>query len=361
MIENQTKTSPRVGKPYNISIISIGILAVFILAVKLFLASALPNKQKLHALDLSNESILNAVNQQRSLRNLVTLNTNSKLNGAAQYKANDMQSRHYFAHIDPDGHYIWDKIVAEGYYPYTQLGENLAIEFYDTESLVSAWMNSPTHRANLLNESFRDQGMGLSLGTPSQGQYYSAVANTFGTLANSSAPKAAPTPTLTTKPKPKPSPKPTPTPKTLGNNTPTPTPTPVQTPSFVPTASPTPILEPTHTPTPTYVSFEIRRSPASENSQENFKTPSHEQTTTTPVSDSGKSTPGVVGTQKNLDVTDYDVNRYLILFCGIILLILALSDIKKSVEEKLSHLDKKVNNLVILIISIIVIAFMYWL
>src|SRR6185295_6364599 len=74
---------------------------------------------------------------------------------------------------------------------YLQLGENLAIEFYDTDSLVSAWMNSPTHRDNILQEGFKDQGMALTFGDSAQGQYHSAIANTFGTLAFSAQPKTA--------------------------------------------------------------------------------------------------------------------------------------------------------------------------
>ena len=112
---------------------------------------------------------------------------------AAQSKTDDMQARHYFAHVDPDGHYIWDKIVADGYTPYLELGENLAIEFYDTDSLISAWMNSPEHRANILNDGFQDQGMGLTFGNPATGQYHSAIANTFGTLAPAAKAKPAQT------------------------------------------------------------------------------------------------------------------------------------------------------------------------
>jgi len=151
-------TNPGLIKPH-----TVGLLLVFFLTVKLFLTIATPISRPL-ASDLTTDNILQAVNQQRSLRNLTTLNLNGKLAMAAQSKTDDMQARHYFAHVDPDGHYIWDKIVADGYTPYLELGENLAIEFYDTQSLVSAWMNSPEHRANILNDGFQDQGMGLTFG-----------------------------------------------------------------------------------------------------------------------------------------------------------------------------------------------------
>jgi uncharacterized protein YkwD len=116
------------------------------------------------ASDLTVENIMAAINKERDLRNLALLKTDSRLTQAAQFKSDDMQARHYFSHTNPEGEYIWPKIVEYGYSPYVQLGENLAIEFYNTESLVSAWMNSPTHRANVLQENFKDQGMGLTFG-----------------------------------------------------------------------------------------------------------------------------------------------------------------------------------------------------
>src|SRR5208337_2857559 len=100
-------------------------------------------------------------------------------------------------------------------------GENLAIEFYDTDSLVSAWMNSPEHRANILNAGFQDQGMGLALGNPADGQYYSAITNTFGTLAPIPKAQASPAPAATAPVAEAPAPKaktaPASKPKTLGS------------------------------------------------------------------------------------------------------------------------------------------------
>lgn len=132
------------------------------------------------ASDLTTSNIADAVNQQRTSRNITALTYNTKLAAAADYKANDMITRNYFSHVDPDGHYIWDKIVAEGYTPYTVLGENLAIDFPDTQGLIDAWINSPTHRANILNSAFKDQGVGVAFGNSSIGQYSDAIANTFG-------------------------------------------------------------------------------------------------------------------------------------------------------------------------------------
>jgi|GEM_PF-1837182 len=170
------------------------------------------------ASDLTTSNIASAINNERTQRNIPALNYNSKLAAAAQYKASDMIARKYFSHVDPDGHYIWDKIVAEGYAPYTILGENLAVDFSDTEGLVAAWMDSPTHRENILNANFVDQGIGVAFGNTANGEFSSSIANTFGAQPAHAAPQPQPTP----QPAPKPAPKPTPQPQPLPNPKPVP-------------------------------------------------------------------------------------------------------------------------------------------
>ena len=315
-------------------------------------------KAEIQASDLTLENIIAAVNKERTIRNLSALNTDSRLSAAAQYKSDDMQARHYFSHTDPEGNYIWGKITEKGYTPYLQLGENLAIEFYNTESLVSAWMNSPTHRANLLNEGFKDQGMGLNLGEPAQGQYYSSIANTFGTLLPAkksekpvTQPKAAPAQVnaLPTSP----APKPTEESKTIKSA------------AAKPETAETP-PEPQQTresATPAYTPpAEAPRSSkqlAVEQNAQNFALPPEDQPTATAApQDNGAL---VSPTQNTQALTAYQINRYLMLGLGLLLLFMILSDIKKMLSEKFAHLDKKINNLVLLILSLLVIGVMYWL
>jgi hypothetical protein len=132
------------------------------------------------ASDITTSSIATAVNNERSQRNLTTLNYNSSLAQAAQYKAQDMIDNNYFSHTDPKGNYIWSTDAADGYTPYTTLGENLAINFSDTTSLMSAWIDSPEHRQNILNPAFQDQGVGVSTGDKSKNQFDITIANEFG-------------------------------------------------------------------------------------------------------------------------------------------------------------------------------------
>lgn len=208
-------------KPRVITLTLAAIAALF-LSLRILSGLLSPSAQ-IRALDLSTENILQAVNRERGSRNLALLNTNGLLSSAADYKAHDMITRKYFAHTDPEGQYIWPKIASLGYAPYSMLGENLAIEFYSTDSLVQAWMDSPTHRANILQEGFRDQGMGLAFGSTQNGEYGTSIANTFGTLLPK---KPTPPPPAPAPAKPKPAPVTKPAPKKVVTVPPKPKPAP---------------------------------------------------------------------------------------------------------------------------------------
>lgn len=367
----ETKTNKHFSLILKVEIIAF--LAVLFFVLKLSFG-VLASTNKIEASDLTISNILEAVNQERRLRNIPTLTPNSKLSNAAQFKAEDMITRNYFAHVDPDGNYIWPKIAAEGYSPYLQLGENLAIEFYNTESLVAAWMNSPTHRANLLNEGFKDQGMGLSFGTG--GQYNSSVANTFGTLQPSkktqpknptpapkkeiipetpkpvetiaTTPAEKPTPketTITQKTPPKPNP-----PKPITNPIPTTTPT-----TTNPTTTNTVITQKTGNPIKPRTSPNEPdvKSEATEQVTENYNNQTQSTATTT------SSQPVINTTREKTDKTN---NRYLILTFGLIILYILFKDLSINLEKSPEAVpDKKINNLFVLVLSLFVIALLYWL
>ncbi len=326
--------------------LGLALLLMSLVLGKVILSWSLDQYPKAQASDLSQESVLNAVNRERELRNLSLLNTNSKLTVAAQSKSDDMQARHYFSHADPDGHYIWDKIVAAGYAPYMQLGENLAIEFYDTDSLVLAWMNSPTHRANILQEGFRDQGMGLAFGNGAAGEYHSAITNAFGALAQSKPVKqqqAAPPDTQTVKQKAS-SPAPA-APLAKTNNPPLPAP------ASNTLAASEPLRPREGMPAATLAQNFILPGSAAPAATETPKA----------AAPGAEQAAEAVRPQLTGGLPGYQSNRYYILGAGLLLLLLLVSDIKKTVAGKLGGLDKKINNLVLLLISLLVVAFMYWL
>ena len=107
--------------------------------------------------------IISLTNSERAQNNVKTLSENKKLNAAAQAKANDMVMRGYFAHQGPDGKEPWTWIQAAGY-DYRYAGENLAVRFVDSKDVVSGWMASPTHRANMVKPVYTDIGVGIAQG-----------------------------------------------------------------------------------------------------------------------------------------------------------------------------------------------------
>ncbi len=108
-------------------------------------------------------SVLELTNQSRANAGLSALTYNTTLEQAAQAKAEDMLARQYFAHNTPDGKTPWTFFDAVGY-AYLSAGENLAVHFTDVEPLQEAWMNSPGHKANILNSNFKEMGVGIVKG-----------------------------------------------------------------------------------------------------------------------------------------------------------------------------------------------------
>lgn len=102
-------------------------------------------------------------NEERVAENLSPLTRNSKLDIAAQKKAEDMIEKGYFAHFSPEGISPWHWINEAGY-RYVIAGENLAIDFIDSKDVVNAWMNSPGHRKNIMKQKYTEIGMAVADG-----------------------------------------------------------------------------------------------------------------------------------------------------------------------------------------------------
>ncbi len=114
-----------------------------------------------YATNVSTAGLLEETNQQRTTNGKTVLALNSKLNQAAQAKANDMATRNYWSHNTPEGNEPWIFINQVGYV-YKQAGENLAYGFDNSNGTVNGWMNSPTHKANLLENTYADVGFGFA-------------------------------------------------------------------------------------------------------------------------------------------------------------------------------------------------------
>lgn len=139
---------------------------VLIIFLEIF-SFVLPTLTKINLTD-GMAAVLSAVlddltNEQRQAQNLQPLTVNPVLNKAAEMKARDMATLGYFAHISPEGKNPWYWLKQVGY-KYEYAGENLAINFTDSKDVTSAWMNSPTHKANIVKEKYTEIGTGVASG-----------------------------------------------------------------------------------------------------------------------------------------------------------------------------------------------------
>lgn len=108
--------------------------------------------------------VIEKTNEQRRLAGLPPLVVNQQLTQAALAKGQNMMTNQYWSHVAPDGTEPWYFIQQAGY-KYRVAGENLARDFAETDTMVSAWMSSPTHKANILNSKYTEIGIAVISGT----------------------------------------------------------------------------------------------------------------------------------------------------------------------------------------------------
>ncbi len=131
-----------------------------------------------YATDIHVEKLLAATNAKRQAAGLAPLALDAQLSAAAARKATDMFSKNYWSHTSPAGATPWQFITESGY-AYAVAGENLAKNFSDSQGVVEAWMNSTTHRDNLLKSSYRDVGFAVVNGILN-GEETTLVVQMFG-------------------------------------------------------------------------------------------------------------------------------------------------------------------------------------
>ena len=127
------------------------------------------------------DTLVDLANSSRSKEGLTSLVINDKLSAAASDKAQDMLKNQYFAHISPDGKTPWDFIKANNY-DYAYAGENLSIGYNNDQELHSAWMNSETHRDNIMNKNYDEIGLAIVKGK-FEGNETTIVVQMFGQAA----------------------------------------------------------------------------------------------------------------------------------------------------------------------------------
>ena len=145
---------PSLLKARSVALLAFIVLAFYLLSLVTpafliktdFFASVLPSL------------LVDLTNNERTSRNLPPLAINPVLTQAAQRKARDMAAKGYFAHTSPDGSEPWYWFRGAGY-TFSHAGENLAMDFVTSGDVERAWMNSPTHRANIINGHYTEIGI----------------------------------------------------------------------------------------------------------------------------------------------------------------------------------------------------------
>lgn len=159
---------PREGNnhhPHVLRVQTVAFVLVVAAAVEgtlLFGTSYLIPHSRLFGVIFSN-ALIDGTNENRVSHSLGALHESAMLDAAAQAKASDMVTHQYFAHTSPAGLTPWYWFEKAGY-AFDYAGENLAVNFTDSADVMNAWMNSPDHRANILDAHFTEIGMATAQG-----------------------------------------------------------------------------------------------------------------------------------------------------------------------------------------------------
>jgi hypothetical protein len=137
---------------------------------------------------ITEPDLVAATNRIRVEKGLRPLTINPQLSDAARRKAVDMFSKNYWAHFAPDGSTSPWFFIKEAGYSYLYAGENLAKGFTDSEEVVNAWMNSDSHRENMLSDKYNDIGFAIVEGRL-EGEETVLVVEMFGTASPVVAPQ----------------------------------------------------------------------------------------------------------------------------------------------------------------------------
>jgi len=176
--------TPQASNNYKAKTLHLSSLSVFMLIIMVsqllftFLGQKLPGVLGITS-TVTAEELVSLTNQEREANGLNLLTINPVLNQAAQVKAADMIAHNYWAHTSPAGLTPWT-FFKNVNYRYLYAGENLARDFFDSNAVLTAWMNSPTHKDNILSSRYRETGIAV-VQDMFQGQETTLVVQLFGT------------------------------------------------------------------------------------------------------------------------------------------------------------------------------------
>lgn len=132
------------------------------------------NKTQIEKMELD---LLALTNNARTENSLATLTMNDKLRSVARAHSEDMRDRDFFSHTNPDGKSPFDRLNDAGI-TYSTAGENIAYNSGYSDPANQAhnqWMNSPGHKANILNSSYTQIGIGIAGSTDNKTYWFTQV------------------------------------------------------------------------------------------------------------------------------------------------------------------------------------------
>lgn len=139
-----------------VSVAVIVVLSIFLLGFSA--GSSFLIQRTVLGANISAAVLVDLTNESRLAFNEAPLVRSETLDLAAELKAADMAKNQYFAHDSPTGVTPWHWFKEAGY-TFLYAGENLAVNFIEAKNVRDAWLESPTHRANLLDARFKEIGM----------------------------------------------------------------------------------------------------------------------------------------------------------------------------------------------------------
>lgn len=161
-----------------VEVVMVAVLLVPVLVAASNVALALQPTDLAAQPSSEERQLIESTNRERLSHNQPALRYNSQLRDAAMAKATDILKHDYFEHTSPQGKTPWAFIDQAGYH-YVRAGENLAIDFNDSNAIVPAWMKSPTHRANILKSEYEEIGIAAVTGNYN-GRETTVVVQMFG-------------------------------------------------------------------------------------------------------------------------------------------------------------------------------------
>ena len=183
---NENNFQPGILSDRSISVF----ILLFLLIKVVFSFNLILVKQSSLFADISAQRVLALTNEVRRQYDLPIVQEDSLLDKAAQEKAQDMLENKYFDHFSPTGISPWYWIDKSGY-DYYYAGENLAMNFLDSEEVIDGWLNSPSHKENLLNKDYKDIGIAVLSGDfNNEGINRILVVQMFGSKTKPSIPIA---------------------------------------------------------------------------------------------------------------------------------------------------------------------------